>query len=121
MHERRRTKRENTNDRDVRARVELADGTALEGLVADASPGGAQVSGGAAGLKEGDEIRLVYLFLSGEQGAHHARVRHVDMEQGCFGVEFLSDPVQIDSQRVGCDGPGNVLPRNPADSSDDKM
>ena len=96
MSERRRTPRQETAANQVRCRTELPDGTVLDGLVADISLGGARISGATTGVRAGDEVRLVFIFLSDEEVGYRAVVRHVASERASFGVEFTSDPEPID-------------------------
>ena len=97
MAEKRRTDRQDTIDHGVRAIARLADGTTLEGTVVDSSLGGARVVGRAAGLTQGDRLRLVFVFLSDERAEYECEVRHVDAEHNFFGVDFLSGPRPIDA------------------------
>ncbi len=83
-------------DNQVRCRAELPDGTVLDGLVADISLGGARISSAPAGVHVGDEVRLVFIFLSGEKVGYRAVVRHVAPERASFGVAFTSEPEPID-------------------------
>ena len=94
--ERRRFLREGTADRDVRCRTERGDGTALEGLLADVSRGGARIDGSAAGLHVGDSVRLVFHFLTGEKVAYQGVVRHICVTETFFGVAFTSEPQPIE-------------------------
>ena len=96
MSERRSTPRQQTSDNQVRCRTELPDGTVLEGLVADISLGGARISGATAGARVGDEVRLVFVFLSDEKVGYRAVVKHVAPETASFGVAFTSDAEPID-------------------------
>ena len=68
--ERRSDTRERTVEREVRCRVELPDGTTLEGIVENISQGGARIAGPATDLGTGDEIRIAFVFLTGEEVAY---------------------------------------------------
>lgn len=98
MSERRRTPRQQTLDNQVRCRAELPDGTVVDGLVADVSLGGARISGAPAGVRVGDEVRLLFVFLSHEKVGYRAVVRHVAPERASFGVAFTSEPEPIGVQ-----------------------
>lgn len=98
--ERRRTSREQTIERDVRCSTELSDGRVLVGLVADVSLGGARIHGSTEGVRVGEEVRLVFLFLTGEKVAYSALVIHVCVAENYFGVEFTSDPDPIEVHEV---------------------
>ncbi len=88
--------REGTMDRGVRCRTKCADGTTLEGVVADVSLGGARIHGSAANLHVGDSVRLVFQFLTGEKVAYDGVVRHISAPLAFFGVEFTSEPQPIE-------------------------
>ena len=101
MKERRSTARDNTQTFGVRCLTTLADGTVLEGVVADSSEGGAKIAGDATGVRAGDEVELAFLFLSGEKVGYRCTIRHVDRGQGTFGVVFTSDPMPIEIHDMG--------------------
>jgi hypothetical protein len=96
MGEQRRTPRQQALDNQVHCRAELPDGTVLDGLVADVSLGGARITGATAGVRVGDAVQLVFVFLSDEKVGYRAVVRHVGSEGASFGVEFTSEPEPID-------------------------
>lgn len=93
--ERRRNEREQTTERGVKCRTTLPDGSALDGLVADVSLGGARIHGSTEGVHAGQNVRLEFLFLTGEKVAYGARVIHVNPVAVFFGVEFTSNPEPI--------------------------
>ncbi len=96
MGERRRLTRENTLDKEVRCRTLLPDGTVLEGMVEDVSLGGTRISGATKGLRSGDEVRLVFVFLSDEKVGYQGVVRYIDLKRQSYGVEFTSQPQPIE-------------------------
>ncbi len=90
--ERREAEREGTVEREVRCRVELPDGTEREGIVENAAEGGARISGPTTGLSVGDEIKVVFVFLTGEEVGYRGIVRHIDPGGKFFGLQFTSAP-----------------------------
>jgi hypothetical protein len=64
-------------------------------MVEDISVGGARISGPTSELSMGDEIILVFVFLSGEEVAYRGIVRHIDADGRFFGVQFASAPRPI--------------------------
>ncbi|MHC4698683.1 MAG: PilZ domain-containing protein, partial [Planctomycetota bacterium] len=84
-----------TIEREVRCRVGLPDGTILEGIVENISQGGAGISGPTTGLSVGDEINLVFVFLTDEEVAYRGIVRRIDPGGRFFGLQFTSDPQPI--------------------------
>lgn len=93
--DRRETPREAAADREVRCRTELADGTVLEGIVENVSLDGAKISGPVRGLRTGDQVNLVFVFLTGEKVSYRGIVRHVDPGGKSFGLQFMSSPRAI--------------------------
>jgi hypothetical protein len=93
--ERRRTKRQNTTDHEVRCLTELKDGTVLEGKVTDCSPYGARITGPTSGLVADDRVKLTFVFRTEEEVGYECRVVHVASDGVYFGVEFESGPIPI--------------------------
>ncbi len=96
MAERRRLIREITLDNEVRCRTLLPNGTILEGMVEDVSLGGTKICGATKGLRVGDDVHLVFVFLSDEKVGYHGVVRHIDLKRQSYGVEFTSEPQPIE-------------------------
>jgi len=88
-------RREQVLDREVRTIAVLNDGTVQRGIVADVSTRGVRVNCPAAGVKPGDELALVLVFLTGERVRYRCEVKHVDPGGRYFGAEFKSPPNRI--------------------------
>ena len=80
----------------ITAFAETPDGRVLEGVVRDVSDGGARISGPTDGLHIGDEIRIVLVIDSDQKVAHICEVRHIEVEECTFGIEFKSKPQLLD-------------------------
>lgn len=94
--EKRQSEREDSVSRGVQCRTELADGTVLDGLVADVSLRGARIRGSVLGVRVGDEVRLIFVFPTREKVGYRGIVKHMEPQLTGFGVEFTSDPEPIE-------------------------
>lgn len=84
----------------VRTRVQLADGTILKGMIADISPGGAQIVGDTAGLILGDEVDLSLLFPLNARITYRCRVRHIGPGGKYWGAEFTGNVTLLPFQHA---------------------
>jgi len=81
--------------------VKLPSGATLDGFVEDLSDNGAGISGTIMGLCPGNAVELVLVVHADQRVAYQAEVKHVDAENGFFGVKFTSGPERIEADDAG--------------------
>lgn len=75
----------------------LQDGTILEGVARDVSDGGARISGSVEGISADDTVELE-LVVHDNKVRYLARVKHVDVENRLYGLEYLAGPTVIEPE-----------------------
>ena len=81
--------------------VKLPSGATLDGFVEDLSENGAGISGTITGLCPGDAVELVLVVHVDQRVMYQAEVKHIDAENGYFGVRFNSGPQRIEADDAG--------------------
>ena len=94
--ERRTTPRELVLANGVECHTTLPGGAIVIGAIHDSSVGGVRIDAPCPGLAVDTNVELLFVFPTGEKVAYKATVVHVNVEFGCFGVRFDSDPIPIE-------------------------
>jgi len=64
--------------------------------LADVSTEGIRVNGPSNGIRPGDQLTLILLFLTGERVRYSCEIKHVDPKGEFFGATFTSPPQRIE-------------------------
>ncbi len=81
-------------------RARLADGTLIEGTVAQQSKTGIEISGDVSGMSIGDEVVATTLFPNHTNQTFRACVNHVDTVNKLWHIEILEEPTRFDAPLV---------------------